>query len=120
MEGILLAAAAVIVTYNSANVINSCLEALARMAPQVMPIVVDNSPANQTLRHIDGRLHLHRAIANGENRGFAAAVNQGVQASDAEFVLLLNPDVEIQNPVDPLIEASREHGLAAEIGRAHV
>jgi N-acetylglucosaminyl-diphospho-decaprenol L-rhamnosyltransferase len=83
------------------------------MAPQVMPIVVDNSPANQTLRHIDGRLHLHRAIANGENRGFAAAVNQGVQASDAEFVLLLNPDVEIQNPVDPLIEASREHGLAA-------
>jgi N-acetylglucosaminyl-diphospho-decaprenol L-rhamnosyltransferase len=113
LEGILLAVAAVIVTYNSANVINSCLEALAKMAPQVMPVIVDNSPGNQTLRHIDGHFPVHCTIANPENRGFAAAVNQGVQASHAEFVLLLNPDVELLGPVDTLIEESRKHGVAA-------
>jgi len=47
------------------------------------------------------------------NRGFAAAVNQGVQAAEAEFILLVNPDVKILTPVDKLIEAARLYGLAA-------
>ena len=31
-------------------------------------------------------------IANPENRGFGAAVNQGVRYVDKELILLLNPD----------------------------
>ncbi len=34
-------------------------------------------------------------IQNGSNRGFAAAANQGMRATTAPFVLLLNPDAEI-------------------------
>jgi N-acetylglucosaminyl-diphospho-decaprenol L-rhamnosyltransferase len=34
-------------------------------------------------------------IQNGSNRGFAAAANQGMRASTAPFILLLNPDAEI-------------------------
>ena len=82
------------------------------MAPEVTPIVVDNASTDQTLQRLHARRHV-RAIANSENLGFAAAVNQGVQASDAEFVLLLNPDVELLNPVDALVAASRRCGLAA-------
>jgi hypothetical protein len=64
-------------------------------------------------------------IANPENRGFATAVNQGVQSTDAGFVLLMNPDTRLLTTVDPLIDAAREHGLAAgklvgEDGRAQV
>ena len=33
------------------------------------------------------------SIANPVNRGYAAAVNQAVAVADAEFVLLINPDV---------------------------
>ncbi len=54
-----------------------------------------------------------KVIANHENRGFAAAVNQGVAATDAEFVLILNPDVKLLTSVDALVEASERYGLAA-------
>ncbi len=34
-------------------------------------------------------------IRNTENRGFAAACNQGAEGSDAEFLLFLNPDTRL-------------------------
>jgi GT2 family glycosyltransferase len=52
-------------------------------------------------------------IANSTNRGFAAAVNQGIAATDADSILLLNPDVQLLSAVDALVEASRRHGIAA-------
>jgi N-acetylglucosaminyl-diphospho-decaprenol L-rhamnosyltransferase len=54
-----------------------------------------------------------RLIENRENRGFAAAVNQGISASDSDFLLLLNPDANLLTAVDALVEASQEYGLAA-------
>jgi N-acetylglucosaminyl-diphospho-decaprenol L-rhamnosyltransferase len=100
LEGLLLAGAAVIVTHNSAQVIDACLEALANMAPSWMVVVVDNASADDTVARV--RAKGVRLIANPENRGFAAAVNQGIRATDAEFVLLLNPDVTLRTPLDLL------------------
>jgi N-acetylglucosaminyl-diphospho-decaprenol L-rhamnosyltransferase len=110
LEGLLLAAAAVIVTWNSAQVLLECLEAVAKVT--VTPIVVDNASSDRTLeiaRSFPGA----RVIANAENRGFAAAVNQGIASTDAEFILVLNPDVRLLTSVDALVEASGRHGLAA-------
>jgi N-acetylglucosaminyl-diphospho-decaprenol L-rhamnosyltransferase len=108
-----LAVAAVIVTYNSADVISSCLEALFKMSPGVTAIIVDNASSDSTVdqaRVCSGV----RVIANRENRGFAAAVNQGVrEASKYDLILLLNPDVETSTAVDQLTESARLHGLAA-------
>ena len=123
LEGLLLAAAAIIVTYNSAAVIEACLDALSKMAPSLIPIVVDNASSDDTVKRVRARTGV-RLIANHDNRGFAAAVNQGArEAGHAEFLLLLNPDASLATPVDDLIEASRRHGLAAgklvgEDGRA--
>src|SRR6185437_7858278 len=50
---------------------------------------------------------------NTENQGFAAAVNQGVRAVDAEYLLLLNPDAKLLTGIDALVDASRQFGLAA-------
>ncbi len=112
MEGLLLAAAAIIVTFNSEAVIGACLDALNKMAPNVSPIVVDNASSDRTLDLIGERAHV-RVIANRENRGFAAAVNQGISACEAEFLLLLNPDVELLTGVDALVEVSAQYGLSA-------
>lgn len=78
------------------------------MAPSVTPIVVDNGSADDTTSRVRCR-----TIANEKNRGFAAAVNQGVRACGADHILLLNPDVNLLTGVDALLEASRRYGLAA-------
>ena len=100
-----------IVTYNSEEVIVTCLEGLARMAPDVSPVVVDNASADGTLERAVAPGP--KVIANRDNRGFAAAVNQGVMATDADFILLMNPDVTLLTGVDALVDASRRYGLAA-------
>ncbi|HEV8147330.1 MAG TPA: glycosyltransferase [Bryobacteraceae bacterium] len=92
--------------------IERCLEALSEMAPHVIRVVVDNASEDNTVeraRRSAGTL----VIVNTENRGFAAAVNQGVRATDAEFALLLNPDVRLLAGIDALVDASENYGLAA-------
>jgi GT2 family glycosyltransferase len=112
LEGLLLAAAAIIVTFNSEAVIGACLDSLTKMAPSMKPIVVDNASGDRTIQVVGERAHV-QMIANRENRGFAAAVNQGIAACDADYVLLLNPDADLLTGVDELIEASKQYGLAA-------
>jgi N-acetylglucosaminyl-diphospho-decaprenol L-rhamnosyltransferase len=93
------------------------------MAPALTPVVVDNASSDDTVERVRTRTGV-RLIANRDNRGFAAAVNQGArEAGQADFLLLLNPDASLATPADDLIEASRRHGLAAgklvgEDGRA--
>lgn len=113
MEGLLLAVTAVIVTYNSADVIISCLEALSKMAPQVSTVVVDNASSDGTGDLVRARSGA-KLIANDQNRGFAAAVNQGVrEATGGDLILVLNPDTELLTVIDPLVESAARDGLAA-------
>jgi GT2 family glycosyltransferase len=58
-----------------------------------------------------------RLITNPDNRGFAAAVNQGIQALDTPFVLLLNPDARLETSLDALIECCRRPGVAGAGGK---
>ena len=80
------------------------------MASGIAPVVVDNASADRSAER--ARAGGATVIENAENRGFAAAVNQGFRATDADFVLLLNPDVRLTTPVDPLVEAAAG-GLSA-------
>jgi GT2 family glycosyltransferase len=41
-------------------------------------------------------------IANPINKGFAAAVNQGIRSIGADFILLLNPDAVLKTGVEPM------------------
>lgn len=84
----------VIVTYNSAPVLEPTLEAaLAQDYPDYEVILVDNASADDSLavaRRFEGRGLC--VIANETNRGFAGGNNDGVAASRGELILLLNPD----------------------------
>jgi GT2 family glycosyltransferase len=79
------------------------------MAPQLMPVVVDNASSDDTKSRLAGEAVF---IANSENRGFAAAVNQAIRSTSARHLLLLNPDVNLLTPVDGLMEACERSGLA--------
>ena len=88
----------VIVTYNSAGHIGECLDAALSSGAQV--IVVDNASRDETRAVVAARGA--RLIANDDNRGFAAAVNQGIRSLDAPYILLLNPDCIVQSGLEPL------------------
>jgi GT2 family glycosyltransferase/glycosyltransferase involved in cell wall biosynthesis len=59
-------------------------------------VVVDNGSRDDSLTGIEElELPLH-VLRNGENRGFAAACNQGAAAAGAETILFLNPDARLE------------------------
>jgi len=88
----------VVVTYNSADHIGPCLDAALTTGAEI--IVVDNTSSDETCERV--RLRPVRLIANRENLGFAAAVNQGVAALSTPFILLLNPDARIRGGLEKL------------------
>ena len=90
----------------------SCLDALAEMAPGITATVVDNASTDRTVEQVRQRPAV-KLVANQYNRGFAGAANQGFQTTDADPILLLNPDVQLRTSLTALIEACRENGLAA-------
>jgi len=102
----------VIVTYNNLAEIGACLEALgsALASFEAHLHLIDNASS-------DGTAELLRAFAarpggafarcdlacNPENRGFTAAVNQGLARSRGDLILLLNPDVVVPADVLPVL-----------------
>jgi N-acetylglucosaminyl-diphospho-decaprenol L-rhamnosyltransferase len=108
--------AIVIVTYNSATEIGRCLDALASLPEsEVEILVVDNASADNTRDEVVARrsrpnVHL---IANPENAGFAAALNQGVRASTAPLILSLNPDALLLRGLDAMADCLEQPGTGA-------
>ncbi|MGH3550651.1 MAG: glycosyltransferase family 2 protein [Pseudonocardiaceae bacterium] len=84
----------VVVSYNSATDLPACIDSLTSqegVSPCV--VVVDNLSSDDsvgTARQLGSVV-----IANDSNRGFAAAVNQGLQLGSAPWVLILNPDAQM-------------------------
>jgi len=100
-----------IVTFNSAAYITRCLEAvLAQEEAHLEVVVVDNASFDNTrqcLQPFEGRI---RIIYNNRNIGFAAAQNQAIAATGAEWFLALNPDVLLQPGfVAQLVQAAGRH-----------
>jgi GT2 family glycosyltransferase len=91
----------VIVTYHSGAVIGACLDAAIPTGAEI--IVVDNASTDSTTAEVVRRGV--RLIANATNRGFAAAVNQGVAALEQPYILLLNPDAILKTNLESLAEA---------------
>lgn len=87
-------ASIIVVTYNSAAVVGSCLESLPTDARYQL-IAIDNNSTDGT-RDVVKR---HRPdvilLENEGNEGFAAAVNRATTEAAGEFLLLINPDARI-------------------------
>ena len=85
-----LAGSIIIVTFNSAEHIGACLASV--QDAEWERIVVDNASRDATLARARAVAGVD-VLANSENRGFAAAANQGARAARGELLLFLNPDV---------------------------
>ncbi len=108
--------AAVIVSYNSATVLERCLHACLRYLPVGSAVlVVDNASSDDSVaraRDVAGV----QVIANHTNLGFAAACNQGAAACCAPLILFLNPDAELLTEIASLLERCSQPGVGAVAG----
>lgn len=102
--------AIVIVAHNSAEEIGGCLDALQNLAG-IEVLVVDNASTDSTRVEVAARGVC--LIANSTNAGFAAAVNQGVRATKAPLILLLNPDAHLMSGLDEMAALFKNAGTGA-------
>ena len=97
---------AIVVSYDSAEVLPACLDALA--GEGVPAIVVDNASgdASRAIAAAKGA----RVIANARNEGYGRANNIGVAAADTPYVLIVNPDLELtKGAAAALLEAAERY-----------
>jgi GT2 family glycosyltransferase len=96
-----------VVTYNSGRFIKRCLESvLEQKYPNLDVIVIDNASTDGTVDILEQFESTCRIHYNQENVGFAAAQNQAIAMSSAEWVLTLNPDVLLlKNFIEELVLA---------------
>lgn len=83
------------VTYNSKDTIGEqiCSVISACDGISCEQIIVDNGSSDGTVEPLKKEFPQVRVIENKENRGFAAANNEGVKETSAPYLLFLNPDM---------------------------
>ncbi len=121
--------AIVIVHYNTSADLARCLESLTANPPAAEHriVVVDNASRDEGLADVHRRFPDCIWIFNTENTGYAHGCNLGIAAVDAEYHLVLNPDVVVlPGSLDALLAFADRHparragrAAAAERGRQH-
>ena len=87
----------VIVNYNVRLLLVECIKSVEKALDSIEGdiFVVDNNSSDGSVEYIRERFPKVHIIANKENLGFARANNQAIRMTDAEYILLLNPDTVV-------------------------
>jgi len=109
----------IIVNWNTKDLLRACLASVFEQTQGIgyEVIVVDNDSSDGSAEMIRAEFPQVRLIANEENRGFAAANNQGIAIAQGRYVLLLNSDTVVIDDVIPeCVGFADEHRDAAVVG----
>lgn len=111
--------AAVLVNYNAGEELRRALQSIADEMHGVAweAVVVDNASVDGSIVVAGEFGPSVRSIANAANVGFARGVNQGVAATTAPLVLIMNPDCRlVAGAIGALRAVLDEHALCALVG----
>ena len=91
----------VIVNYNAGHALSRCVQSVVCQQEPCKVTIIDNASRDDSIsqvKRMSGNREALTVIENGENLGFARAVNQGVDGLDEHvpYLLVLNPDCEMQ------------------------
>lgn len=87
----------IIPNYNGQPFLGECLESLKNQDHPFDVIITDNASQDGSVAYIQENYPEFTLIENQENLGFAAAANQGIKASNSEYIFLLNNDVQLES-----------------------
>ncbi|MBK5254561.1 MAG: glycosyltransferase family 2 protein [Vicinamibacteria bacterium] len=104
----------VVVTYNSADVLDDCLASLELHAFACPTVVVDNASTDMSADVAQASSWV-TVIRADDNEGFSKANNRALRTIETEFALILNPDARLTSALIPelLAAADRMPGALA-------
>lgn len=109
----------IIVNWNTEGILRDCLKSIYECVGAVdyEIIVVDNASTDGSAGMIKNNFKKVTLIENVENRGFAAANNQGMAVAKGRYVLLLNSDtIVLENSIANTVRFADENPQTAVTG----
>jgi GT2 family glycosyltransferase/glycosyltransferase involved in cell wall biosynthesis/SAM-dependent methyltransferase len=90
----------IVLTYNNLTLTKACLDSIEKYTdyPNYEVIIVDNASRDETPTYLKQYCETHprcRVILNESNVGFAAGNNQGLQAAQGDYLVILNNDTYV-------------------------
>lgn len=109
----------VIVNWNTCDILRDCLCSIYTETKRLKfeIIVIDNASSDDSVRMVKEKFPQVILIENSENRGFAAANNQGIAIAKGRYVLLLNSDtIVLDSAIAKVVAFADTHLDTAIVG----
>lgn len=108
----------IIVSYNAVDFLDKCLFSVQKNAISDMETIVwDNNSTDRSIENLEQKYPNVHFIFNNENLGFSKGNNRAVSYAKGEYVLILNPDTEVDETFfDSILKFADEHQKIGAIG----
>ena len=104
-----------IVTWNSINYIDECLDSLSKQTfTDFSVLVIDNGSNDRTVEFVRANYPTATVLQNFKNTGYAKANNQGMRMTNSQYALVMNPDVVLEEDfLEKLVAFADQHEQGA-------
>jgi len=109
----------VIVNYKTKGLLRQCLRGIYQHPPHIAfeVIVVDNGSRDGSVAMVTEEFPQVRSLALSSNLGYARGSNTGLALAQGAFLLLLNPDIVVEDDnLDRLYRFAMDHPRAGVVG----
>ncbi|GLC87876.1 glycosyltransferase family 2 protein [Lysinibacillus piscis] len=110
-----------IVTYNSAEDINNCLNAVCSQTYPIENIIIVDNNSKDNIKDIITKYPHVQFVQNMINNGFVGGHNQALTYTNTDYVLVLNPDVILEKDyIKNIVEYMVQHkNIGAATGKLY-
>lgn len=99
-----------LVNYNGMEYLGPCLETIHRFAgPGTQVILEDNASTDGSVESAEETYPCLQIVRSDRNLGFAGGNNLAGTAARGRFILLLNPDTLLLEPIAPVVDWLENH-----------
>ncbi|MDQ2974667.1 MAG: glycosyltransferase family 2 protein [Acidobacteriota bacterium] len=108
-----------IVSYNTVDKLEACLSSVERwsIAIPYEVLVLDNNSSDGSSEMVRRKFPNCKVIDFPTNEGYGVAINLGVSQANGNWLMFLNPDIEVtENAVNTLTAFAKSHPRAGVIG----
>jgi len=110
----------IILNYKTKKLTNKCINFLYKypINCNFEIIVVDNNSQDNTIQYLEKKWKNHiKTIASNINKGFGGGINLGIKKAKGQYILTLNPDIEVwKNSINYLLDFIKNNPNCAICG----